>query len=328
MTALLNQRQRTWLLEKGGQRIDALDAALAAFAPRDLQTLIVLRRQIQTILSETRECELASIAAAAERADRAGALDVRGCAAMLLALLRGTAQACRTHPSPPDRERDHETGLLNAFGFMRRLDAMEDESRTQLALAAIHVADFEVLRERHGAEAAHLLLTHVGGLLERSVREDDHVAHMRGGEFAVFLPDEDTEGLQIVLSRIEMTVQRHPFRLPDGTVAPVRIVVSGCSLGGARAESPAAATANGARPCVALVTLGVGSEKAMSQALTLAGFTVLCARHEGSHRLASLEHHKIHLVVLEDSPAGLPGDAGGAANDAGPQTYARVGGRE
>ena len=63
-------------------------------------------------------------------------------------------------------------------------------------------------------------------------------------------------------------------------------------------------TASGV-PCVGVVTRGIGTEKAIGQVLRQSGFNVVSATHDGDQRLAALAHQRLHLIIVEDTSAGL-----------------------
>jgi DNA-binding response OmpR family regulator len=79
-------------------------------------------------------------------------------------------------------------------------------------------------------------------------------------------------------------------------------------MGGAEAVAesgtPARDTSRGT-PCIGVVARSVATEKAISQALNHAGFTIVSASHDGENRFKPLEHQRLHLVIVEDSPAGI-----------------------
>lgn len=312
MALLMNERQRKWLHEVAGLRIDALEAALESFKPRHIESIIALRRQIVCVLREARELELGSLAAVAERAEKAGALDLRGAADMLLSLLRGTAGSTRAPERPAAGELDTQTGLLNAAAFMRRLDHLEHDEGAQVAMATIHVSGYDAVCARHGEKTGHLMLRHVAGVIARQLREDDSVAHMRGPEFAVLLPEEDIDGLQIALKRLEAAVGNHPFRLLDGQTEPVHITTSGACLHGEPGKSPdggsagRAAGADIAPPVAGVVVNSAATRMAIANVLRRAGYGVVQPLESGRDRLAPVAHHKLHALFVEDAVEHLP----------------------
>lgn len=305
MTHLMNDRQRQWLREGAGVRIDALEASLQAFAPKDIESLIAVRRQVQCILQEAREIGLTSILSAAERADRAGALDTRSAAAELLSLLRGAVHTAHAHATPSTAELDAVTGLINATAFMRRLDHLESDDQAQVAMASIQVSNFDAIQVRHGEAAAKTLLRHVAGLLSRHLREGDCVAHMRGPEFAIFLPDEDLHGLQAALARLEHAVTRHPFHLLGGQTVSVCINASGAWLGGDARTAPEAGSgaATPGLPRAGVVARNPATGTALAHMLRQAGYEVACSAEPASSGMAPFGRHKLHVALVE-VPAG------------------------
>lgn len=89
---------------------------------------------------------------------------------------------------------DHDplTGLFNRRRFEAELERVIDVARTHDEHAALLVLDldgFKSVNDRFGHSVGDDLVTHIGGLLRRSVRKLDFIARLGGDEFAIILRD-------------------------------------------------------------------------------------------------------------------------------------------
>lgn len=89
---------------------------------------------------------------------------------------------------------DHDplTGLSNRRRFEAELERVIEVARAHDEHAALLVLDldgFKSVNDRFGHSVGDDLVTHVGGLLRRSVRKLDFIARLGGDEFAIILRD-------------------------------------------------------------------------------------------------------------------------------------------
>ncbi|MDE3130697.1 MAG: PAS domain S-box protein, partial [Acidobacteriota bacterium] len=89
---------------------------------------------------------------------------------------------------------DHDplTGLYNRRRFEAELERALELARARDEHAALLVLDldgFKAVNDRFGHTVGDDLVTHIGGLLRRSVRKSDFVARLGGDEFAIILRD-------------------------------------------------------------------------------------------------------------------------------------------
>ena len=102
--------------------------------------------------------------------------------------------------------RDHLTGLLNRRAFAERLD--EECARVrrgpdyQFAVVVIDVDEFKAIHDTYGHTTGDEVLSTIGFLLERNVRNVDLCYRIGGDEFAIILPSTDEAGCDIVIRRI------------------------------------------------------------------------------------------------------------------------------
>jgi diguanylate cyclase (GGDEF)-like protein len=94
---------------------------------------------------------------------------------------------------------DHDplTGLLNRRSFRRELDSYASFSARYGGQGAVMVIDIDGLKEvndRYGHQVGDNLIRRVANVLRERVRGTDLVARLSGDEFAVLVPQADTEG--------------------------------------------------------------------------------------------------------------------------------------
>jgi diguanylate cyclase (GGDEF)-like protein len=117
-------------------------------------------------------------------------------------------------------ETDPLTWLFNRRHFDRRLAAEADRARRSdhlLALLMIDIDGFKRLNDRYGHRAGDLVLRAVANAIREAVRVYDVPTRYGGDEFAIILPDADTESAARVGRRILEKLTKAP--LPDELVA-------------------------------------------------------------------------------------------------------------
>ena len=79
--------------------------------------------------------------------------------------------------------------------------------QSTLVFLYVDVNDFKLVNTRFGHLSGDLVLAEVGGLLKQCVRGSDYVVRMGGDEFLVALVDTDTNGGEIVKTRVRQRVE-------------------------------------------------------------------------------------------------------------------------
>jgi diguanylate cyclase len=116
---------------------------------------------------------------------------------------------------------DGLTGLLNRRAFddeLRRRHSHWIRRGHPTGLLLIDVDHFKQLNDRYGHPAGDTVLTELGVLLTRTMREMDLVARYGGEEFAVVLPDTDAAGAKLAAERARAAVETAIFRHSDQTL--------------------------------------------------------------------------------------------------------------
>ncbi len=124
---------------------------------------------------------------------------------------------------------DPLTALPNRGAFVaeiRKTLAMSRKHNRKFALVMIAVNNFKYINDIDGHNFGDLVLKDVSMKLQRSIREEDHVARLGGNEFAIILTElnEDSNAV-IVVNKLLSYCQSNPLILND-----IRIDIS-LSLG-------------------------------------------------------------------------------------------------
>jgi len=121
---------------------------------------------------------------------------------------------------------DSLTGLYNRRMFFKRMEeelARASRMQTPLCLAYIDIDYFKDINDTHGHLAGDAVLIQLSRVLNHVVRKADVVGRIGGEEFAVLLPDVDSNLGCEVAERIRSRVQAARFTYGDLTI---RVTVS------------------------------------------------------------------------------------------------------
>lgn len=299
-SAVSDEARDLLLEEAAGPWIDTLDALLTAYDPRGVESQQALRRQARHMADEARRRGWPMVAIAAEKAAGSSGASLRTLGAVLLAILRGCALPHRRLEAPADGEHDAPTGLLNRDGFTRRYEDLTTIEHIPVAMAAIHVDNYEPMLHTRGPEAARLLLQHVADVLVRHLRESDCLAHFEGDEFMLLLPGEDEAGLDTALHRLETTLMSRPFRLAEGHITEsIRV-----SAGGFQIVGGASPLSRG-KHSIGLALRNPTLAQTLTQVLQREGFMTVDAGGPADQPYRRFGHHGVGLVLLEAGRADL-----------------------
>lgn len=106
---------------------------------------------------------------------------------------------------------DGLTGLYVRRAFEERFLhdlALAGRRQAPLSLAYLDVDDFKAINDTHGHAAGDRVLSVLGHVLGRSVRESDTAARLGGDEFALLLPDTDEHAVQQAIANIRRELER------------------------------------------------------------------------------------------------------------------------
>lgn len=118
---------------------------------------------------------------------------------------------------------DPLTGINNRRHFDKRLKSEGRRSRreqTPLSLIMIDIDHFKQINDTHGHTGGDACLIHVTKLLKEALhRPTDDLCRIGGEEFAIILPNTDSEGAQHVARTIREQVERTPSQVDEHCVS-------------------------------------------------------------------------------------------------------------
>jgi two-component system cell cycle response regulator len=137
---------------------------------------------------------------------------------------------------------DALTGLPNRRAFEEALT--RDLARTErqggaLTLILIDADHFKKVNDTYGHQGGDTVLRALSDVLRESTRTSDIAARVGGEEFALILPQTDSDNAVVVAERVRMRFAVRKVALDDG-----RVVKATVSLGMATVKSPGCRTAD------------------------------------------------------------------------------------
>lgn len=123
---------------------------------------------------------------------------------------------------------DSLTGVYNTRFFhevLGRETARADRYTTPLSLLMIDVDSFKLVNDTYGHVVGNKVLTQIGQVLERTVRNTDFVFRCGGDEFGVVLPGTNLEGAMHVAEKILQRVDASDILTTLGYSGPVTVSI-------------------------------------------------------------------------------------------------------
>lgn len=114
---------------------------------------------------------------------------------------------------------DSLTGLYNRAYFEEEMARLEGGRRFPLSILMADVDHLKATNDRFGHAAGDELLRQAAEIFRMTFRTEDVVARMGGDEFAVLLPDTDTEVARLILERLRMNLARHNAAHPGASLS-------------------------------------------------------------------------------------------------------------
>lgn len=132
-------------------------------------------------------------------------------------------------------ERDHVTGLYNHRAFQAKLRqalAVRAETGGALSLLMLDTDHFKAYNDTYGHIEGDRALRHLATILEKNSRSGDMVCRYGGEEFAVILPECDSNGARLIAERLREAVATFNFAVEGDREAHLTVSVGGASSPG------------------------------------------------------------------------------------------------
>jgi two-component system cell cycle response regulator len=94
-----------------------------------------------------------------------------------------------------------------------------------LTLAVFSIRNLEDIEDRHGAEAAELLMTKVADWIGGLVRAEDLTGRLGGADFCTIFPDTGVGDARIAVHRVSAVLHHSEFALTEEVMEPIRVWV-------------------------------------------------------------------------------------------------------
>lgn len=123
---------------------------------------------------------------------------------------------------------DDLTGLFNRRAWESRtspLLARAMREREPLALLLLDIDHFKTINDTWGHLAGDEVLRQLAGCLRRTLREYDLVGRYGGEEFVISVAGLEEEPILALADRLRKAVERHRFKLPDGTEVSITLSI-------------------------------------------------------------------------------------------------------
>lgn len=106
---------------------------------------------------------------------------------------------------------DHVTGVANRRYFFEVADMEIKRARRNdrpFSVSYMDIDDFKAINDRYGHSVGDVLLRTIGETIKSTVRDIDTVSRIGGDEFAVMMPETDSESAYAVVGRIQESLLR------------------------------------------------------------------------------------------------------------------------
>lgn len=121
---------------------------------------------------------------------------------------------------------DEVTGLWNMKMFTKMANQERGRSiryQRPFTLVMLDADNLKKVNDRYGHRIGGLFIKHLADCLSETLRESDMIARYGGDEFAIMLPETDSQGAALAMERVRQVVERSPLMLGDDAI---RITIS------------------------------------------------------------------------------------------------------
>jgi diguanylate cyclase (GGDEF)-like protein len=95
--------------------------------------------------------------------------------------------------------------------MLQKEKAQAKRSQQPLALILIDIDHFKTINDTHGHMAGDAVLRAFASLLQKHIREGDTLARWGGEEFAIILPQNNTDQAAIIAEKLKTIIEKHAF---------------------------------------------------------------------------------------------------------------------
>jgi diguanylate cyclase (GGDEF)-like protein len=115
--------------------------------------------------------------------------------------------------------RDALTGVRNRAFFDQKLSAEIKRSRRErstLGLLMIDIDHFKAFNDNHGHLVGDLVIKEVANCLQQELkRSTDHLCRYGGEEFAIILPNTDTDGAMVLAEQVRLSLENQRIQYEE-----------------------------------------------------------------------------------------------------------------
>ena len=130
-----------------------------------------------------------------------------------------TSRAQRYRDLKKLTDRDSLTGLLNHTNILRALDreiSAAERTKTDVVFAMVDIDHFKKVNDTYGHAVGDQVILRVTQLISNRLRRVDHVGRYGGEEFAVVMPNTETESAMAILEELRETCAAMVYESDQG----------------------------------------------------------------------------------------------------------------